>query len=199
VFVKFDAATQGTWKGAYGQDGELIANDANHVPAYAAANPGAASLWTWAASTTDPRALQKSASATDRIASTYYSATLSSFDVNLSDGQAHQIALYCLDFDSTTRSETISILDAGSNAVLDSRNPANFHNGLWVVWNLQGHVLIQVKSTGATNGVVSGVFFGPGGSSTAFGECFLDRRRGIGAVPTGRHDQFGRSDPGLAL
>jgi hypothetical protein len=166
VFVKFDAATQGTWKGAYGQDGELIANDTNHVPAYAAVTPDAASLWTWAASTTDPRALQKGASATDRIASTYYSAAVFSFDVNLSDGMAHQVALYCLDFDGTTRSETISILDASGNAVLDSRSLANFQNGLWAIWDLQGHVLIQVKSTGATNGVVSGIFFGPGGSST---------------------------------
>jgi hypothetical protein len=164
TFVKFDAATEGTWKGVYGQDGYVIANDSSGLPNYAAVSANAASLWTWAGSSSDPRSTQKGASSTDRIASTYYSGTTFTFDVNLSDSQSHQVAVYALDFDSFTRSETISILDAATNVVLDSESILNFHNGEWVVWNLRGHVLIQVANAGGLNGVVSGLFFGtPGG------------------------------------
>jgi len=161
-FIKLDTATQGSWKGAYGYDGYVIANDSNNPPGYAALSPTGANLWAWAGSSTDPRALQKGASSTDRIASTYYASGTFSFDLNLKDGQTHQLALYALDMDTSTRAETISILDATTLSILDSRNLSNFHNGIWVVWNIQGHVQIQVNSTGNPNGVVSGVFFGSG-------------------------------------
>lgn len=162
TFVKLDAATGGAWTAAYGGDGYIIANGVHIDPAYAAPRSSGASLWTWAESTTDPRALQRSPAAGERIASTYYSGTTFDFDVNLTDGHSHQVALYCLDMDSAERAQTVSILDAGTHAVLDSRNITNFHNGVYAVWNLQGHVVIQVTSTGGINAAVSGVFFGTG-------------------------------------
>ena len=36
---------------------------------------------------------------------------------------------------------------------------SNFHDGQYAVWNIQGHVRIQVTRTGGTNSVVSGIFF----------------------------------------
>src|SRR5205814_282801 len=131
VFQVLDTTTQGSWKGHYGADGSLIANDpSSHPPAYAAISTNAAQF-TWADPSIDPRSLLKGASASDRIASTFYSNSAFSFDVNLTDGQTHEVALYLLDLDTTTRNETISILDAASNVVLDSRPLANFHNGLY--------------------------------------------------------------------
>ena len=63
---------------------------------------------------TDTRILQTGASASVRIASVYYASSSFTVDVNLTDGQTHQIALYCLDLDTTTRSQTISILNANT-------------------------------------------------------------------------------------
>jgi List-Bact-rpt repeat protein/Big-like domain-containing protein/putative Ig domain-containing protein/Kelch motif protein len=163
-----DAATQGNWKGVYGSDGYLIANDSSSAPVYGTVGVTGASTWTWVQSTTDSRGLLKGASTTDRIASTFYSGSSFTFDVNLTGGQ-HQAALYLLDFDTSSRSETVSIIDANTNAVLDTQAFANFHGGIYAIWTLQGHVLIKVAHTGGQNAVVSGLFFGTsgGGTSTA--------------------------------
>jgi hypothetical protein len=161
VFARLDTTTQGTWKGVYGADGETIANDSAVYPSYARVNFSVASLYTWAASTADPRALQKAA-ASDRIASAWYGTSNFSIDVNLTDGNAHEVALYCLDWEPKGRAERIDILDAVSGNVLDSRSLSVFSNGVWLVWNLIGHVTIRVTLTGGTGGsVVSGVFFAP--------------------------------------
>jgi hypothetical protein len=79
--------------------------------------------------------------------------------LNLTDGNTHRIALYLLDWGSTPRSETISILDFATNTVLDTETFSGFGNGEYAAWNVQGHVLIQITRTGGPNAVVSGIFF----------------------------------------
>jgi len=162
TFVKTDTATKGNWVGSYGQSGALIANNSSvALPGYATVNTTAA-RYTWVASTTDVRALYTSSAANGRIASTYYDPGSSfTFDVNLTDGNSHQVALYALDFENFGRAETIKILDATSSAVLDTRSIASFGNGVYQVWNLTGHVLIQINNSGSSSPVVSGLFFGP--------------------------------------
>jgi hypothetical protein len=158
-FQKFDTTTQGNWKGVHGQDGWMIANDSSSIPSYATVLPINASQWTWAGSTTDVRALLKGASTTDRIASTYYSNSSFSFDINLTDGQTHQLAFYSLDFETHDRAQTITIMDAFNRAVLDTRFMSFMQAGIYAVWNLKGHVIVQVTCTGGTNAVVGGIFF----------------------------------------
>jgi len=171
-FLSLDATTQGNWVGVYGQDGYVIPNGVASIPTYATLSYSGASTWTWAASTPDVRAPYSDASASNRMASTFYSnPTTFTINLNLTDGQPHQVALYCLDLDTTNRNETISILNANTNAVLDTQNITNFHNGVYPVWNLQGHVLIQVTNNsgaGSLNAVVSGIFF-KGGSTGSGG------------------------------
>jgi hypothetical protein len=159
TYTGLDTTTQGTWTGKYGADGHIIANDATDPPAYATVSLTGDTPYTWVASTTTVSALQVSSGSSTRIASAYYSTSHFTINVNLTDGNAHQIALYLLDWDGTSRSETISILDAVSNAVLYTGSFSSFHNGEYAVWNVQGHVLIQVTKTGGSNGVVSGIFF----------------------------------------
>ncbi len=162
IFVSADTTTKGNWKGAYGSAGSVIANDSTNAPSYATTNFSGASGYTWAASTTDGRALIKGASTTDRVASTYYSPSGFTIDLNLTDNQSHAVALYCLDYDGLGRSQTITIVNASTNAVLDGpRTVTNFIGGQYLLWNLQGHVQIQVtSSSGSTNAVLSGLFFG---------------------------------------
>jgi hypothetical protein len=162
-FVTIDASTQGTWQGAYGADGYSLAGDKQSVPAYAVLTPQSELNWTWAAATTDTRALQL-ASGGGRTAATWYKTPTFSIDVNITDGGTHQIAFYAVDWDYKSRAETIQVVDAQTNSVLDSRSVFGFTNGSYLVWTVSGHVKFNVTSTAGPNAVVSGVFFGVGGS-----------------------------------
>ena len=165
TFVAADTSTQGSWHGVYGTDGYSVANDSQSIPSYASFAVQNQGNYTWAGSTTDPRALQ-TGSGTGRIAATWYLSGTFSFDVNLSDGKLHRFALYAVDWDTTLRAETIQVVDANSNAVLDTRTLSSFSNGVYLVWNLSGHVKINVIWTGGNNAVVSGVFFGGASGAT---------------------------------
>jgi hypothetical protein len=157
TFVNSDTVSQGNWQSRYGSDGFSIANGPQSLPAYASFTPQSALSWTWAAGTGDARALQSSAG---RLASTWYSGSSFSVDVNLTDGQQHAVELYAVDFDYRGRSETIQLLDANTGAVLDTRSISNFTSGIYIGWSVTGHVTVQVTCNGGANAVVSGIFFG---------------------------------------
>jgi hypothetical protein len=171
--VKSDFSTEGNWLGVYGADGYSVAAGASNYPAYATVTPIGNLAWTWSSSTQDTRAMQK-VSASDRIASCWYtqnSTPGSSFsvDVNLTDGQTHSIAVYALDWDGNgPRMETINIVDASSGTILDSRSLSSFEGGEYLVWNVSGHIRIQVTNfQNSSTGVISGLFFGPAQSAAS--------------------------------
>ena len=173
VFIKSDAATQGNWKANYGADGWNVSQDASannpQTPAYAQVAFSGASGYAWAGSTSDVRAPQKAATGSaDRIAGCWYGGASFDIDVNTTDGAAHQIALYALDWDGYgPRSETIQVLDAASASVLDSRSVSAFQNGVYEVWSVTGHVKFHVvNNLGGYNIVLSGLFFGGAPVST---------------------------------
>jgi uncharacterized repeat protein (TIGR01451 family) len=166
TFVNTDTSTQGSWHGTYGADGYSVANDSQSIPSYATFAVQHQSNYTWVASTSDPRALQ-TASGTGRIAATWFQSTSFDFDVNLTDGKEHQFALYALDWDNQGRAETVQVVDANSGTVLDTRNLSNFTDGIYLTWNLSGHVKINVTSTSGANAVISGVFFGGSSESVS--------------------------------
>ena len=179
-FVKTDATTMGGWIGAYGADGYFVSQDSNtKLPGYATVTFSGQANWTWAASTTALPSLQKPENPGNRIAGTWFMWGSFTIDVNLTDGNAHQVALYALDWDSSARSETINVLDAVTGVVLNSQVlPAgSFHNGEYLVWTVLGHVQFQIIENAGANAVISGVFFdGVPGVSGVLGN-------GIIAVP----------------
>ena len=167
VFVNADTATQGTWKGVYGANGYNVIDDTVSYPGYVTVTPASQSNWVWAASTNDVRGLQKALSSTDRIAATWYTTGSFTIDLNFNDGAQHQLAVYCLDWDTGGgRAQTVSVLDGATNAVLNSQNVTSFQNGKYLVWNLTGHVILQVTNTGSPNATISGLFFDPAGSAS---------------------------------
>src|SRR5262249_43892595 len=107
---------------------------------------------------------QKASNPNDRIAAAYYSFSSFTIDTNLTDGNQHLVRLYFLDWDQYLggRSERVDIVDAGTGAVLDTRDVSNFAAGEYLTWNLSGHVRIRVTNTAASTNtcVVSGLFFG---------------------------------------
>src|SRR5205814_314893 len=118
------------------------------------------STYTWAASTTDPRALQ-TADGTSRIAACWFAGPSFTVDVNLTDGQAHNLALYAVDWDHLQRGEQIQISDAGTGAVLDTQTLGSFTEGVYLDWKVSGHVVITVTRLSGPNVVLSGLFFDP--------------------------------------
>ncbi|HJT30669.1 MAG TPA: fibronectin type III domain-containing protein, partial [Pirellulales bacterium] len=172
-FVAADASTQGTWHGTYGADGYNVIGDAASYPSYAQVSTSGNQNYVWASSTSAAQALQKETNLNDRIAATWYAPSSFTLDVNLTDGSAHQLALYLLDWDKLGRSERIDVLDATTGTVLDSQTAANFSGGEYLRWTLGGHVDLRFTSLSGPNAVVSGLFFGQPAATTPASASFV--------------------------
>ena len=163
LYVSTDAVTKGSWKNVYGGQGFALANDGISYPSYAQVSLSGQQAWTWIGSTTALPALQK-AVGTDRIAACWYTgASIFNIDVNITDGLAHKLTVYALDWDSAGRAETIDLLDAVSGTVLDSRPIADFSQGLYLTWQITGHVIVRITRTGPNSAALSGLFFDSAG------------------------------------
>ncbi|MGA2716878.1 MAG: LamG-like jellyroll fold domain-containing protein [Bryobacteraceae bacterium] len=158
-FLKLDTTTQGNWKSVYGGDGSSFVGGTPALPAYAQLTVNGAATFQWYGATSDPRALQP-VTGTTRVAGVWYSSSQFSLDVNLTDGNPHEVAIYAMDYDNSGRAERVDVLDSGPGTVLDTRNLSGFLNGQYLAWTLTGHVVIRVTPTGGPNGVVNGIFFG---------------------------------------
>ncbi len=163
AFLAQDTTTQGKWASLYGIDGYSIANGGQVLPSYATFAVSGQTNYTWAASSTDPRALLDAGTG---IASCWYGTSFS-LDVNITGG-TREVALYALDWDQHggTRGETIQITDYGTGARLNTQTLTNFVNGVYLSWNISGHVTITVTRTAGADAVLSGIFFGGGSGST---------------------------------
>src|SRR5262249_3392296 len=93
--------------------------------------------------------------------------TTFTLDVNLTDGQAHRVALYAVDWDNRGRSERVDVVDAATGAVLDSRTLSAFSGGKYLVWTLSGHVQLRVTNLSGVNAGASRLFFGGPQTATA--------------------------------
>jgi uncharacterized protein (TIGR03437 family) len=158
-FLKTDTTTQGTWRGVYGNDGYTVVSDQASNPSYGTPVTAGQLTWVWSSSTSNVRALQKASNPSSRIAAAWYNNTPFTIDLNFTDSTLHQIAVYCLDWDSTSRRQRMDILDASGNILNTQSLTTSFHRGVYLVWSVSGHVQIRVTWTGGVNAVVSGVFF----------------------------------------
>ena len=77
------------------------------------------------------RALRRAA-APGRVAATWHRGAQFDLTVDLTDGQPHLVALYCLDFEGVGRSQRLDVFDAATNTLLDSRTLSNFSGGTYV-------------------------------------------------------------------
>lgn len=173
AFVSKDITTQGNWPSAYGADGSFLATLAPQLPAYATVTVQNQSEFTWGINPIDPRALNIAGTA-GSIAATWFNAVSFSLDVNVGTG-AHPVSIYVIDWDHKGRAQTIQVQDADTGAPLDTQLVTNFSGGVYLTWNITGHVRIIAVSNAPPNAVISGIFFGNGGSGGSGG--------GTGATP----------------
>lgn len=157
AYLTTDTTTQGSWKGVYGKDGYNLFTDAVSHPAYAKVSPAGHFGHRWGV-TKDVRGLQMQ-TGDDRIAACWGTNGSMTIDVDLTDGRWHQVGLYALDWDNGGRKVRVEVLNATGKEVLDTREIANYANGTYLVWNLQGHTKLRVTKLGGVNGIVSGLFF----------------------------------------
>jgi len=157
-FVMLDTETQGNWKGVYGQDGFNIIIDTEAYPSYADVVASGKSDYTWNASTTDVRAMERAAG-TDRLAACWFQSTPWTIDIDLTDGRKHQVAVYFLDWDSTVRGTNVEVQDAATGEVLDTQEMTDYNAGKYLVWEIRGHVVINILHAAGANSVISGLFF----------------------------------------
>src|SRR5436305_1650368 len=118
---------------------------------------------TFGPGSSDVRALQTGPGAVTRAVGAQYSGGSFSLDLNLTDGQAHQVALYMIDWDTFfTRAQTVAVTDAVTGALLNAQPVTDFTNGRWLVLNLKGHVKVTFTNNNpADNAVLSAVMFDP--------------------------------------
>jgi len=166
TFVKTDTATQGNWKGVYGSDGWNVIGDSHtQTPGYATLTPGTHTSGVWANPSLSPACLQApTAGSANRLAGVWFN---TSWTTNVNVGGPHQLALYLLDQPNAGYAETITLKNATTGAVLDTRTAANFSGGVYYVWNVSGSVNITLTSTAGHWAVLSGIFLGPETGSTA--------------------------------
>jgi hypothetical protein len=158
-FVKLDITTEGSWRGVYGGAGYTVIGDTALNPSYVTPVPSGETEFTWASSTQDPRALQKASNPSDRIAAAWNAPGPFTVDLNFTDGNTHQLAVYCLDWLYSNKQETIAILDVNGNVLNTQSLTSSFHNGVYLVWNVSGHVKMRITRTAGSIGVISGLFF----------------------------------------
>ena len=79
------------------------------------------------------------------------------------------MALYLLDWDgNNSRVTRVDVLDAATQQVLATQTVQAYQAGVYLVWNVQGHVVFRFTNVGSgPNAVLSGIFFDPpAGAST---------------------------------
>ena len=86
---------------------------------------------------------------------------MADIDLNLTDGNDHNVALYMLDWDTTSRAHTITVFDPVKGTEFYNQNFSGFNAGKWVLWRLKGRVFINLTKTAGYNAVTSGIFFDP--------------------------------------
>lgn len=159
AYLGSDSSTQGNWRGAYGSDGYHVIAKSSSYPAYAQVVPAGKQDWIWNDTTSDPRALQ-TPDGSSRIASCWYGDSFT-VDINLTDGRTHRLALYVVDWDFNSRSQTVELLDGDTGTVLQSQTVSGFSGGQYLKWDLKGHLKLRFTKLSGFNAVVNGLFFQP--------------------------------------
>ena len=170
TFVKSDAKTQGSWQGVYGVDGYLLGGNPNYVktPTYGGATINPPGLYPFTPATPLPGPPQLPGQPSGGTTYLWYQSPPAAITIDLpfSGSPVHQVAVYCWD-DHTIgdRVQTVQVLDE-AGTVLNTQPLSSFSGGIYLVWNISGHVTITITSDVNDNAVLSGVFFDPPPATT---------------------------------
>ena len=171
-----DTTTQGSWWSSgggyrYGSGGYVLcAWNSNYTDVVSltgsyvqSVTPTGQGNCCWAANQSDVRDTINPATGT-RNAACWYTTGSEDCLVTLNtpgDGILHRMAVYCLDWDSAGRSQTIDLLNPSTGLSELNNGPvpvSNFQNGVWVVFYFTGNVQLHIVN-GGINAVISAIAF----------------------------------------
>jgi hypothetical protein len=137
----------------------------SQVPSFVQVSLANQNAYCWAPSTSDASALADPTTAGNSFASAWYSSSNFTVDLDFTDGQAHRVAFYMVDYDDSARTQTVDVINPATSAVLDAQTVSNFSGGEYLVFDLTGNVELKFTNTNSsTTAVLSGIFFGAPGS-----------------------------------
>ena len=166
IVVQVGANVQGGWVTRWGADGYVLA-DWNGTTDLVSLPPGVtftaeqASRYSWAAPTTDVRALQ-SPDQTDRRARTWHDDNEVRLRLNFTNAYSGNLHLYAVDWDDYARLEDVTVDDG--HGPRTARLSTSIVPGAWVHFPVSvaagGTVIVKVDRTGGLNAVLSGLLLG---------------------------------------
>lgn len=164
-FAGSDETTGGDWRGLRGQGGWSFAGLGTVAPADGRIALRRGQSWTWAAATTEARAVAAS-SGSLRRAACWHDWQALELDVLLPD-TPQPLALYFLDWDGRdTRVQTVELVEAATGRLLDRQRLAAFSSGRWLKWRARGALRVRIIPE-RLNAVLSGVALGEAPDSFA--------------------------------
>jgi hypothetical protein len=164
--LDFSTAPQGGWVGTYGVGGYDLAgfsggSDVSSLPS-SAISLAQGQRGAWVSGTSDARALQ-SVDKSTRTAGVYYDGSQVRVVLTLANGFVGNLHLYAVDWDSTSRRETIAV-----NGAQVANLGTDFSQGAWVNTPVNigagGTLTITVNRLAGANAVLSGIFLGDAGN-----------------------------------
>lgn len=163
-----DDSTSGWWRGVYGSDGGCAYPYGTITPpAFVKIGAYRNFALTWAASTSDSRALQKTVGS-DRVAAAWSSPDYLFFYLNFTDGIPHEVSFYFVDYDRQGRDQLLEFYDNVTGRLIGSERIAGFENGRYSTWVLRGNVRLKLSRIAGPNCVLSAMFFDPENTSSPF-------------------------------
>jgi hypothetical protein len=155
----------GDWVGVYGADGYGLAAWNRRSDLVSPDFPSIALLkgrrTRWASPTTETRALE-SPDQSERRAATYYHKSQLKVQLSFTAAYSGNLHLYALDWDSTTRRQTVTVDDGNGSQTIDLTT--SFNEGFWMHFPIDvgagETVLITATKTAGSNAVIAGMFLG---------------------------------------
>jgi hypothetical protein len=167
----YETAPQGSWVGTYGVEGYDLAawngtsGDLAVLPAGVTTTLEQGVRATWAASTSDIRALQ-APSGSERRATTLADASQVRVRLKFTSPYSGTLHLYAVDWDSTARRQTVTVNDGTTTKTISITG--SFNAGAWmhvpVSVGANGAVVVTVNRVAGANAVLSGLFLGGAGT-----------------------------------
>jgi hypothetical protein len=85
-----------------------------------------------------------------------------SLDITVTPGAAYRLAMYFVDWDSTTRRTCVEIFDYDTRKrAVPVRVVDDYHGGHYLVYDCDRSLRIRIAHVRGANAVLSGLFFDP--------------------------------------
>lgn len=161
AFLKEDRNTGGTWKGAFGKDGYIIAGSGKKLPEQTEVR-FSAGVMNFGVKNPESRAPQREPGE-GRVAA-YYKGRNLFVEVVSNQTQPRKITLYLLDWEGLAspkgaRTTKVCAMNPITGAIYDERLVDSYVNGVYLSYEVTGSVTFALDRIKGHSAVVSGLFF----------------------------------------